>query len=159
MSCLLQDRKKLGIIADVLGHGFCRQAPVIKNNVPLREIMAIFAEDSFSSRLYVVNAQEVFMGIVGLADILRYSFFYNHDPYAHAVSEAQLFQAESAEGFMRKRIFAKATDDIVDTMEKMVAAGLQEIVVTEDNERIRVLVTLGDLLRFYQAKGGGFGSP
>lgn len=102
----------------MLRTGECRQAPSIAKNTTINEIRALFAEVSSPSRLYVVDEQGAFVGVVCLEDILRYSLFYNHDPYSHVASQAQLSLTESAAGFMRKRFFAKPGDDLVDTLEK-----------------------------------------
>ncbi len=147
MSCLVQCRKELGRVADLLRDGEIRQAPCLAQDATISEIRAIFAgENSASGRLYVVDGQGVFLGVVCLEDILRYSLFYNHDPYSHVSSRAQLSQAETAAGFMRKRIVARPGDDLVDALEKMVAEKQREIAVVDDRGRITALLTLKDLL-------------
>ncbi len=149
MSCLVQCRKELGTVADLLKAGQCRQAPAIATKATISDIRAVFAgENSTAGRLYVVDDQGVFMGVVCLEDILRYSLFYNHDPYSYDASRAQLSLAETAAGFMRQRIFARPGDDLLDTLENMGAEGLQEIVVVDDKERLTALVTMVDLLRY-----------
>lgn len=153
MSCLVQCRKNLGRLLHLARQVELRGAPLISEDAVMAEIAASFAGNG-GTLLYVVGEDGVLKGAISLADILRYLFFYQHDPYSPPATLRQLARTESAAGFMRRALSVRMTEEVVDILEKMAAAALAECAVVDDNGRLLARLTMTDLVHYYRQVQG-----
>ncbi|PLX48101.1 MAG: hypothetical protein C0613_11855 [Desulfobulbaceae bacterium] len=150
MSCLVQCRKDLGRLLHLARQVELRPAPLVSEHAVMAEIAASFAGNGGSTLLYVVGEDGVLKGAISLADILRYLFFYQHDPYSPPATLRQLARTESAAGFMRRALSVRMTEEVVDVLEKMTAAALTECAVVDDNDRLLARLSMTDLVHYYR---------
>ena len=154
MSCLVQCRRELGRVAQIFQKMKLGPAPIIKLDADMKAILACLAEAGHGRYIYVVGSGGALLGCIGRTAILRYIFFYQHDPYSAPASLSQLAEAETAAGFMREVRTAGLDDDLVDVLERMIAASIEEIPVVTSDGRPQALLTMGDLLNYYQRHQG-----
>lgn len=124
-----------------------RTIPVVSESSTVDNIIEAFAKSDHSRIAYVVDDDERLTGIITLGDIIKRVFFLYHKPDTNNHSFLEMAVTKTAGDLMhQKTVYAVASDDIEEVLERMIEQNVKEIAVLDDEGKIIADITMVDIL-------------
>lgn|SRR6056297_1874918 len=124
-----------------------REIPLVSEEDSIREVLDKMLQHPHTRQMYVVDQDGVCQGIISLGALARHLFSSSFEPAVHARSVIPILTAETAKHIMsRGFIYAGAEDEVESVIKKMIKAGIKEIPILDEANRVVGDITMLDLL-------------
>ena len=118
-----------------------REASVVEENAPLKEIAIRILEDPKTRTVYVVNSQNKLIGIIPVMELIQYIYArYLPDEFRLYRIPMRVSVGSVAKDIMLPPIWVKKEESITSALRKMFKNGVQELPVVNESMEI-----VGDL--------------
>ncbi len=137
-------------IKDVLKRIKVRSLPTVIETARLDEIIDAFESSRHSKVIYVVGADNKFLGIIDFKDISKHIFFHYHEPKLHSRELIRIITSEYARDFIKKEsCSALLNEEFESVLKRMLHKGVEEIPVLTENGKIVADITIVDMIEYY----------
>jgi len=132
---------------DVVARHKNRQVPLVKQDTPIAELPKAMEWHRHSRQLYVVDEENHLLGNITLGRLVMYVFAGSHGSSLNPRHVMGLITCSTAGDLMTEGTFSAGMDDEVEeVLERMVAANVDEIPVTDEKGLVIADLTMIDLL-------------
>jgi len=140
-------RSSSRVVRDVVQTHTTRQIPLINRVTHINKLAESIKWFRHSRQLYVVDDDDRLLGIINLQCLVRHFFTQHHGSNVSPRHLLSIITTETAEDLMIQSPLNVGMDDAVeDVLERMVAANVEEVPVTDDGGRVVADLTMIDLL-------------
>jgi CBS domain-containing protein len=119
------------------------EPPIVRENVPIKEVIEALLKDPRSRSVYVINDNSVLTGIIPTSMILKATHILKGKKTLRkedAFDAMKISTAKTAKDIMHPPIYVFEEEDIKNVLEEMVIGEYQELPVVDSKKRV-----IGDL--------------
>jgi CBS domain-containing protein len=119
------------------------EPPIVRENVPIKEVIEALLKDPRSRSVYVINDNGVLTGIIPTSMILKATHILKGKKTLRkedAFDAMKISTAKTAKDIMHPPIYVFEEEDIKNVLEEMVIGEYQELPVVDSKKRV-----IGDL--------------
>lgn len=134
-------------VRDVVARHKDRQVPLVKQDTPIVELPQAMEWHRHSRQLYVVDEENHLLGNITLGRLVMYVFASSHGSSMNPRHVMGLITCTCAGDLMTEgTISAGMDEEVEEVLERMVAANIDEVPVTDEEGHVVADLTMVDLL-------------
>jgi CBS domain-containing protein len=145
-------------IGDLVSTYSTRAVPMVRKDTLVKEIVEVLARSPRCRLVYVVGDRDELLGAVSLGSLIRHLYSPSHEPKLHARDIINVLGAETAGDIMKHGVVSATADEqISQVIAKVIAAGVKEFPVLDENSRVIGDLTIVDLMHSESHQDPGSG--
>jgi CBS-domain-containing membrane protein len=142
------------LVRDLVRRHQSRNLPVVRRTTGIDDLVKAMEWFRHSRILYVVDEDDMLLGVISLKSLVRHVFHHSHDCEVHPRDLMRILTTEGAEDLMSDFVCKAGMDErISHVLERMIDKGVEEIPVVDEEMKVISDVTMIDLLRAVTKEG------